>query len=305
MKVKLIKIMAKFDTPLKETILALFPRENEKTLKENYILVSNDKYNLLKFNHVDMYVYDEIDIANIHKIIEGFDYKEYHIVKEVVKLPCVEEDIVKDIKERIAEIKKTNKKKYKEGDSVLYFIADDKKPYIDALVEPIPEVAPLTKGSKTSWYKTKINEDGNWEADEKKKADKAFEVCEEIYHDYLIKKLEYDKKKAKLESDKYIIHKYHILATLIVDDEKCDKLYITKGYKFLLESDFTFETSKDSDQFCIVGKFDKTIPTKVSAAIGGLKTDESLKGKSYTEVITKLFGLEPEVNKVGTVQTVE
>ena len=34
MKVRLIKIMSKFDTPLKETITALFPRELEETLKE-------------------------------------------------------------------------------------------------------------------------------------------------------------------------------------------------------------------------------------------------------------------------------
>lgn len=205
MKVRLIKIMSKFDTPLKETITALFPRELEETLKENYILVSDDKYKLLRFNHVEVYTYTMIDITTVHKMVDDFDYKEYHIIKEIVK--CEKSDIVDDIKTRIKTIK--DKKNYNVGDSILY------------------------------------------------------------YND--------------VEDEKV----YHVLATL------------TPDYKLYVTGDFSFETTKDSDQFGVVGKIDPSINTAVTKDVGGIKGGDSIKGMTYTDILTKAFGLEPEFDEVG------
>jgi len=64
-------------------------------------------------------------------------------------------------------------------------------------------------------------------------------------------------------------------------------------------ADFSFETTKDTAQFGVMGKLPKEVATKVTIALGGLAEDDSIKGLTVAEIIEKALGLEVEEELVG------
>lgn len=65
-------------------------------------------------------------------------------------------------------------------------------------------------------------------------------------------------------------------------------------------ADISFETTKTEAQFGVLGKMPKEVATKVTEALGDLKVDDSIKGLTIAEVISKALKLEDEEEIVGT-----
>ena len=81
---KVIKIVSNFNEPLAQKVTSFFPRDNEATIKANYIIVSDSKFRLLEFNHVHMHVYLNI-VDSSARMIEQLMNEEYYIITKVIK----------------------------------------------------------------------------------------------------------------------------------------------------------------------------------------------------------------------------
>lgn len=69
--------------------------------------------------------------------------------------------------------------------------------------------------------------------------------------------------------------------------------------QYYVIADFSFETTKDTAQFGVMGKLPKEIATKVTKALGGFAEDDSIRGLTVAEIIEKALGLEVEEDLVG------
>jgi hypothetical protein len=69
--------------------------------------------------------------------------------------------------------------------------------------------------------------------------------------------------------------------------------------QYFVIADFSFETTKDTAQFGVMGKLPKEVATKVTQALGGFIADDSIRGMTVAEIIEKALGLEAEEELVG------
>lgn len=76
---------------------------------------------------------------------------------------------------------------------------------------------------------------------------------------------------------------------------------IVNELQYEVIADFSFETTKDSAQFGVLGKLPKEVATKVGEALGDLAEDESIKGLTIAEILTKVLKLEEEEDMVGKI----
>lgn len=74
---------------------------------------------------------------------------------------------------------------------------------------------------------------------------------------------------------------------------------IVSDTQYYVIADFSFETTKDTAQFGVMGKLPKEVATKVTQALGGFAADDSIKGLTVAEIIEKALGLEVEEELVG------
>lgn len=74
---------------------------------------------------------------------------------------------------------------------------------------------------------------------------------------------------------------------------------VVSDTQYYVIADFSFETTKDTAQFGVMGKLPKEIATKVTTALGGFAEDDSIKGMTVAEIIEKALGLEVEEDLVG------
>lgn len=76
-------------------------------------------------------------------------------------------------------------------------------------------------------------------------------------------------------------------------------IQIVSATQYYVIADFSFETTKDTAQFGVMGKLPKEVATKVTEALGGFAADDSIKGLTVAEIIEKALGLEVEEELVG------
>lgn len=74
---------------------------------------------------------------------------------------------------------------------------------------------------------------------------------------------------------------------------------IVSETQYYVIADFSFETTKDTAQFGVMGKLPKEVATKVTKALGGFAADDSIRGLTVAEIIEKALGLEVEEELVG------
>jgi len=74
---------------------------------------------------------------------------------------------------------------------------------------------------------------------------------------------------------------------------------VVSDTQYKVIADFSFETTKDTAQFGVMGKLPKEVATKVTIALGGLAKDDSIKGLTVAQIIEKALGLEAEEELVG------
>ena len=269
---KLIKLLYNFDTPLKEDVKAFFPRDLEETLKSKYILVSDAKFRLLQFAKVGMYVYKEFTETAAHNMDALFGLREdYIIVKEVIKPSKFNVD-------------EFDPSEYELGDFIFIYAEGPVKPE-----EP----------KKPNFHSGLFNYELS-EAQKKILIDK----YNEEYEAYKTALEEYETELKEFMTKEGDLPIFGCLGVITKPETKIPgtvlKVYGDK--KLLILLDASFETTKDVEQFGEFGKIPKGRPTLVGTDVGGLKAGESLAGKSYVEILTKLFGLEKEEDLVGTVQ---
>lgn len=269
---KLIKLLTKFDTPLKEDVKAFFPRDLEKTLKSKYILVSDAKFRLLEFAKVGMYVYNSFDETAVHDMDAIFPLREeYIIVKEVVDPANFDAD-------------NFDPSAYDLGDYIFF--------YKEAPVKPIEPEKPKFHSGTFNYELTETQKKILWDAYEAK-----LEEYKSLLENY----------KEELKTFKESEENLPIFGCLGLITKKENDIpgTVLKYYddkKLLILLDCSFETTKDVDQFGVFGKIPKGRPTLVGTNIGGLKAGTSLKRWSYKQIIEQVFGLEFEKDKVGTLQ---
>jgi len=269
---KLIKLLYKFDTPLKEDVKAFFPRDLEETLKANYILVSDAKFRLLEFAKVGMYVYHTFSETEADDMEALFGLREdYIIIKNVVDPAEFDIDTF-------------DPSTYNLNDYIFF--------YKEAPVAPEKPVAPKFHSGTFNYELTETEKKILWDAylakEEEYKA--LYEAYEEEY--------------ATFKEEELDLPIYGCLG-IITRKENDIPGTILKYYddkKLLILLDASFKTTKDVEQFGIYGKIPNGRPTLVSADIGGLKAGTSLRTWNYKEILETVFGLEPEKEKVGTIQ---
>ena len=66
-------------------------------------------------------------------------------------------------------------------------------------------------------------------------------------------------------------------------------------------ADISFETTKTEAQFGVLGKLPKEIATKITEALGDFKADDSIKGLTIADILTKAMKLEEEEELVGKI----
>lgn len=261
---KLIKLLYNFDTPLKEDVKAFFPRDLEETLKSKYILVSDAKFRLLQFAKVGMHVYKEFTETAAHNMDALFGLREdYIIIKKVIQPSKFNVD-------------KFDPSEYKLGDFIFIYTEG-----------PVKPEEPKKPDFHSGLFNYELSEAQKKILMDKYNADyKAYETALEEYETAL-------KKFMTTEADLPI---FGCLGVITKPETKIPgtvlKVYEDKKLFILLDA--SFETTKDVEQFGEFGKIPKGRPTLVGTDVGGLKAGESLAGKSYVEILTKLFGLEKE-----------
>lgn len=269
---KLIKLLYKFDTPLKEDVKAFFPRDLEETLKANYILVSDAKFRLLEFAKVGMYVYHTFSEVEADDMEALFGLREeYMVIKNVIDPAEFDIDTF-------------NPSTYDLNDYIFF--------YKEAPVAPEKPVAPKFHSGTFNYELTETEKKILWDAylakEEEYKA--LYEAYEEEY--------------ATFKEEELDLPIYGCLG-IITRKENDIPGTILKYYddkKLLILLDASFKTTKDVEQFGIYGKIPNGRPTLVSADIGGLKAGTSLRTWNYKEILETAFGLEPEKEYVGTIQ---
>jgi len=269
---KLIKLLYNFDTPLNEDVKSFFPRDLEETLKSEFILVSDAKFRLLQFAKVGMHVYKEFTETAAHNMNALFGLREDYItVKEIIK---------------------PSEFKVDEFDPSEYDLGDFIFIYADGPVKP-------EEPKKPNFHSGLFNYELS-EAQKKILIDKyntEYEAYETALEEYKTELKEFMDTEADLPV-------FGCLGVITKPETKIPGT-VLKAYgdkKLLILLDANFETTKDVEQFGEFGKIPKGCPTLVGTDVGGLKAGESLAGKSFVEILTKVFGLEKEADPVSTIQ---
>lgn len=81
---KLIKILDNFNTPIKEEVISIFPKDLDKILDSKYVLISDSKFRLLELAGVKMHTFKEFIDSEIYSI-EGIDTETYYPVKSLIQ----------------------------------------------------------------------------------------------------------------------------------------------------------------------------------------------------------------------------
>lgn len=269
---KLIKLMYKFDTPLKETVTSFFSRDNEETLKEKYILVSDSKYRLLEFAHVGMHTYSSFTETEVHDMT-NFLKDDYYVIKEIIEPSKFDE-------------KTFTLDKYNLGEFIFFY----KEP-------PIPP----EKVKKPKFHEGTFN----YELSEKEKKE-IIKIYEKELKEYETKLKNYNTELADFKK-KELLPIYGCVGKITTIKEKVPftPLIINSEKKLNILFDSSFETTKDVEQFTYNGKLPKGFPTLVSKDVGGFKAGDSISGLSLTTILTKLFKLEKEEELVGTINEIK
>ena len=74
------------------------------------------------------------------------------------------------------------------------------------------------------------------------------------------------------------------------------------GKKLEILWDVSFETTKTEAQFGVLGKLPKEVATKVGSGNGGIKTGDSIRKMTISDILVKMLGLEKEEEVVGVLQ---
>ena len=76
-------------------------------------------------------------------------------------------------------------------------------------------------------------------------------------------------------------------------------IQVVSDTQYLVIADFSFETTKDTAQFGVMGKFPKEVATLVGTTFGGFVSGDSIKGLTVAEVFEKALGLTYEDDIIG------
>ena len=246
---KLVKLLSK---PISAVAGIVGIPESEKITTKETLLVSDDRYSLLKFNHVKFHLvkdFSEVAVASLGE----FDKKKTYVIKDFVKP---------------SEFSSLKPSKYEVGDYLFVYAEGPKHPG-PAPVMRKPEPGYIFTPQEWATVKSEFDE-------KMKKYQEALAKYEEDVKKFI-------KKEAGLTEYGWLI-----------------QVVSTTQYKVI--ADFSFETTKDERQFGVLGKLPKEVATKVTKALGDLAADDSIKGLTIAEILTKALGLEPELDVVGTIQ---
>jgi hypothetical protein len=251
---KLVKLL---DKPLSAVAGIVGIPESEKiTLKES-LLVSNDRFTLLQFNHVRTLLVKEFSENAIANLGE-FDKNKTYVIKELVKP---------------SEFESFDPSKYEIGDYIFVYAEPEDE---DGKTLVHPGEPPKMRKPEVG-YKFTLQEF----VDAKNEFDKAVKEYESDLESYeeAVKKFITEGEGSKTEFG-YLVQ-------------------IVSSTQYKVIADFSFETTKDTAQFGVEGKLPKDVATKVVVALGGFAEDDSIKGMTITDIITKALGLEEEEDIVG------
>ena len=114
---------------------------------------------------------------------------------------------------------------------------------------------------------------------------------------------EYNKEMKKYNED---LELYETDIKKFIDEEASLKEFgwlikIVSKTQFEVIADFSFETTKTEDQFGALGKLPKEVATKITQALGGFAKEDSIKGLTIADILTKALGLEAEEELVGKI----
>lgn len=244
---KLVKLL---DKPLSAVAGIVGIPESEKITTKESLLVSNDRFTLLQFNHVRTHLvkeFSETAIANIG----GFDKNKTYVIKDCIKP---------------SEFSKLDVNKYEIGD-YLFVYADG----------PVHPGEPPKMKKPEPGYAFTLQE----YTKAKQEFDKAMVAYKKELDAYETKVEEFIKTEAGLKEYGWLIQ-------------------IVSEKQYFVIADFSYETTKDSDQFGVMGKLPKEVATKVTEALGGFAAEDSIKGLTVADIITKALGLEVEEELVGS-----
>lgn len=252
----------------------------EKVELSDYVLLSDAKFRLLQFNHVDMDIVMDFVDSNAEDIVD--------INKE---RPLIIQKIIPDpLKKYAGDMPKvtngkvdcsTDLKDVEVGKCVFYYVP---KPPIakEDLVEPVQPTAPTAPTAPELPYT-------EYKLDTYHKALQKFH--EEAYaYAAAVAKYEVDKKNYTKWSAEWTAYEKAIVSPaygLVIEK--------TADNKAKIQCDISFITTKTDPQYHSYGRFPLDAPLKITKTLGGFKADDSLKGMTWVEILKNLLGLEADV----------
>lgn len=251
----------------------------EKVDISDYVLLSDSKFRLLQFNHVDMSVVVDFADSNAEDIVKVNNDRPL-IIKKIIPDPAKFTGTMPTVTKGVVDCK-TDLKDVEVGKCVMYYIP---KPPIDEadLVEPVAPTAPTAPTAPELPY-TEYKLDVYHKALQKF-YEEANKYAEDVAK-YNIDKKDYDKytKAWKAYKTAVVSPAYGLVIEKIAEN------------KAEIKADLSFITSKTDPQYHSYGRFPLDAPLKITKALGDFKVDDSLKGLTWVDIIKNLLGLETEV----------
>ena len=251
---KLVKLLDKLTPEIIGSTKVGLPEEEKYVLNDNDLLISNDRFTLLKNNHIRMMLiqdFSEVAVANLG----NFDKSKTYLIKKRIKPSKFSADI------------KTALKALKANDYI--FVYD--KPTAKQPIKPIlPKDAELKLMTIDEFDKV---------MNQYKKDMDAYEKAMIKYKESID---EFIKTEASLKEFGWLIR-------------------VVSETQYEVIADFSFETTKTEDQFGALGKLPQEIATKITKALGGFSENDSIKGMSIANILTKALGLTLEEELVGEI----
>lgn len=283
---KLVKILDKLTPEIVGSIQVGLPENKEFNFNDNFLLVSEDRFTLLKNNHIRMILckdFSEVAIANIG----NFDKNKTYFIEKIFVVDAAKGDKWSTF----------NPSNFEPGDYVFVYETEEQHfggtAKIEGTGDDVEDTVKKIEASK-KWHPvipepkmTVFRCDDYATKEDYDKALNEYAVAKKLYEAWMKKNAE----QAKTYLNKCIR----------ANEEFGWLVKVVSDTQYEIVADFSFETTKTEDQFGVLGKLPKEVATKVKKALGGFAEDDSIKGLTIAEIIEKAIGLEVEEEMVGKI----